>query len=154
FLQNRTHLLAIGRQLTPRRPRLESGPVAFLVLLAAAAGAWIVAAGLLFRDGLLLLGGCSTASDELQRGHFLVLFALDVAGEVLDDALSGAALVGIVAVRPVGAVAENRFPVLIFVLFVFVEGQDRLRARSGHGALGNLQEEQIPDGLVFNPIHH
>src|SRR5581483_2045363 len=65
-------------------PHTELCPAAFFVFLAAAAGAWIVAARLFVRDSLLFLGSRSRAANEIQLGHFFVLFPVNVASEILN----------------------------------------------------------------------
>ena len=61
--------------------------MALLVLLAAPAGARVVAAHLL--SGHRLLGASRIVAAELQRRQFLLLLALDIAREVLHGALGG-----------------------------------------------------------------
>src|ERR1700685_3064149 len=153
-------------QQTPRkqRRRLESGSVTFLIFFAAAAGAGIVAAGLFGGNRLLFLGGAAVTAGELQLGHFLVLLALDIAREIFDSGSRGAALFG--------ARSHQRCLVVVVfvVLLVFIFGRERQHGSrslrqaarttaivswlAGRTTRRDLQEEQVPDGLVLDPIHH
>src|ERR1700726_4340191 len=93
---------APARWRRKRRMRIKwrgSGSVTFLVLLAAAARAGIVAAGFLGGNGLLFIGGRPAAADELQLGHFLVFLALDIAREIFDYGLSGPAVLAITSIQ-------------------------------------------------------
>ena len=65
-------------------PGPESGAVALLVLLAAAAGAWIVAPDFVALDDLFLARGGAVAAHELQLLQLSFLLALDIAREVLN----------------------------------------------------------------------
>ncbi|HWY47494.1 MAG TPA: hypothetical protein VNX70_08930, partial [Bryobacteraceae bacterium] len=96
--------------------------MAFFVLLATAAWAGIVAAGFLGGYGLFFLRGRAVAADELQLGHFSIFLPLNIAREIFDYVLSGAALLA------VGAY-QGFFGVLFFLVFFIAigrEGQHRL----------------------------
>src|SRR5207253_708855 len=117
----------------------------------APARAWIVPPGLLRRDRLLFVTRSAPTTHELKLGHFLLLLAVDVPGEVLHRALGSLTLIG-----------RDRHHlgfVLFFLLLVFIgwEGQYRpLTVAIAAQFIGtsHLQEEQVPDGLVFDSIHH
>src|SRR5581483_10638010 len=95
---------------------LGRGSVTFLVFLAAAAGAWIVAADL--GPAHYLLGAIRAVAAEMQFGQFPLLLALDIAREVLHAALGSLALL-------LGRIGTRRL-FLRFLLFLLV-------LRIGHG---------------------
>src|SRR5215471_10518199 len=77
--------------MRPEEPGLHlSGAVAFLVLLAATAGAGIVASDL--GAAHHLLGGVRPVAAEVQLRQFALLLALNVAGEILHRGLRRFAL--------------------------------------------------------------
>jgi len=107
---------------------------------------------------LLLFHGTAGAAGELPLGHFLFFFALDIAREILNCGLRGPTLIA-------GRGDQRFFFGFLFVLFfVFREWQNGLRPfawatgawapAAWAPAASYLQEEEIPDGLIFDAIHH
>src|SRR6185369_3707416 len=136
----------------------SSSPVALLVLLAAAAGARIVASHLL--PGDCLLGAAGIVAAQLQSRQFLVLLALDIAREVLHGALGGLLLFRTGAVGRPRRDAVGLFGVRVAVKSVLAAGPavlfDALAFRIRpvpRCARGHLHEEEVPHRLVFDAIH-
>src|ERR1035438_3253952 len=110
-------------------------PVTLLILLAAAAGAGVVAAGLGAADHGLG-GSRSFAAHELQLLHLALFLALHVAGEFLHGGFRRLALL----LARVGT--QGRCLALLFLVFV----RER-QHRTGAGI--HLEEEKVTHGLVF-----
>src|SRR5271166_3480601 len=139
------------RRLRPAlgTPRLSTAT--FLVLLSAAARTGVVAASLLGRDSLLFVHRSTAAADELKIGEFLVLFPLYRAGKIRDRGLRGPLLF-------LGD-SDRLFNLVVNLLlrFLFRERHNRTRGHSIFARFvpsGDLQEEQITDALVLDPVHH
>src|SRR5436190_3581745 len=121
--------------------------MALLIFLPAATRTWIVAADFVALDHLLIQR-TAVAAHELQLLHLFFLLALNIPREILDRRLR----------RPLLALllGLGRRLIVLFFLFVLVLIHwERQHGRRRRGRpLRDLQKEEIPDGLVFDPVHH
>src|SRR3712207_6669387 len=143
----KTRLAALPRSPKARGSLRRPDAVTFLVLLAASTWTWFVPSDLRPLDHRLLFRATrSIPADELQVRQLFFLFPLDVTSEILERSLSRL----MVACSIRRSVDVPGFRALFIPLFDL--GERHLRRVPV--LLVRLHEEQEPNGLVLDPVHH